>query len=243
MQCFCVEIATQTTSFRNPEFQNFHKTLDMPPPSTIIGFAGAAMGLSPKMAQAFFDDTPFVTGVSAVHSGRTTDTWKYRNQTKDMHLYDPLKDGSVIKRELLIRSKYSLVFGSENTEQLESLFKAIAYPKFALTLGSSDSVVWVKRMQKEVPLTRSNLVKDCLVSGDIVGEVIRRASDEPEFSIYQTSEPITYDLPVRFNYKSDYGRREVEKTKTLSIITQEMQLNFEVEGVLYDDHFIPVFDL
>lgn len=243
MQCFCVEIATQSASFRNPEFQNFHKTLDMPPPSTIIGFAGAAMGLSPKMAQDFFEATPFVTGICAFHSGRTTDTWKYRNQTKNMHFYDPIRDGSVIKRELLVQSSYFLVFGSENKEQLELLRSAIESPKFALTLGSSDSVAWVKCIKEGLSVSKSKMIKGCIVPGDIVGEVIRQSSDGPEFSIYQTSEPITYDLPVRFNYKSDYGKREVAQTKTLSIITQEMQLNFEVEGVLYDKHFIPVFDL
>lgn len=243
MQCFCAEIVTQTTSFRNPEFQNFHKTLDMPPPSTIMGFAGAAMGLSAKMAQDFFDATPFVAGISAFHSGKTTDTWKYRNQTKDMHLYDPLMDGSVIKRELLIQSNYFIVFGSENQEKLEFLRAAIEYPKFALTLGSSDSVAWVKYIEGGLSVSRSNVVKGCMVPGDVVGEVIRRATDKPEFSIYQSSEPITYDLPIRFNYKSDYGKREVEQTKTLSIVTQEMQLNFEVDGVLYGDRFIPVFNL
>lgn len=243
MQCFCVEIATQTTSFRNPEFQNFHKTLDMPPPSTIIGFAGAAMGLSPKMAQEFFEEVPFVAGVSGFHLGRTTDTWKYRNQTKNMHLYDPLLEGSVIKREQLILSRYFLVFGSSDLESLRKLRASLESPLFALTLGNSDSLAWVKKVMDDLSITESKLVKECVIPGDVVGEVLRRASEVPEFSIYHTSEPITYDLPTRFDYNSDYGKREIKQTQSLSIVSQEMQLNFEVRGVQLEDRFIPVFDL
>jgi len=48
MEYFVLEIITNTATFRNPDFQNFHKTLNLPPPPTLIGFAGAALGLSPK---------------------------------------------------------------------------------------------------------------------------------------------------------------------------------------------------
>lgn len=48
-----IEIRSVTASFRNPEFQNFHKSFRLPPPTTLIGLAGAALGLSPKSAQDF----------------------------------------------------------------------------------------------------------------------------------------------------------------------------------------------
>lgn len=243
MKCFCLEIATQTASFRNPEFQNFHKTLDLPPPTTLIGFAGAALGLTPKMAQQYFEDSRFVAGVAGYHLGRTTDTWKYRNQTKDMHLYDPLIEGSVIKREQLVQSRFFLVFGSADSGRLSELIKAVQYPQFALTLGNSDSIALVKKVYEDIPASKSKAIQECLVPGDVVGEVLRKASGLPEFSIYYTSEPIAYDLPTRFSYASDYGRREVEQTRKFSIVSHEMQLNYEVDGILCNGRFIPVFDL
>lgn len=243
MNYFCLEIATQTASFRNPEFQNFHKTLDLPPPTTLIGFAGAALGLSPKMAQEFFEVQPFVAGVAGSHSGRTTDTWKYRNQTKNMHLYDPLLEGSVIKREQLVQSRFFLAFGSANSDPLSELKEAIQFPQFALTLGNSDSIAFVKKVYEDIPASRSNVIRECVAPGDVVGEVLRKAHDFPEFSIYHTSEPITYDLPTRFSYESDYGRREIAQTRRFSIVSHEMQLNYEIDGVTCEGRFIPVFDL
>lgn len=243
MKYFCIEIATQTTSFRNPEFQNFHKTLDLPPPTTLIGFAGAALGLSPKMAQEYFEDSQFIVGISGFHLGRTTDTWKYRNQTKNMHLYHPLLEGSVIKREQLVQSRFFLVFGSADSGRLSELSDAIQLPQFALTLGNSDSIAFIKKVYEDVPAFRSNIIRECIVPGDVIGEVLRKAGELPEFSIYHTSEPISYDLPIRFDYKSDYGRREVAQTKRFSIVSHEMQLNYEVDGVICEDRFIPVFEL
>lgn len=243
MHSFCIEIITQTASFRNPEFQNFHKTLDLPPPTTVIGLAGAALGLSPKMAQEFFEETPFYLGIAGNFGGRVTDTWKYNKRTKDMHLYDPLLDGSVIQREHLIHNQFFLFFGSENEPKLEELKAAFLNPVFALTMGNSDALAMIKTVEDNIEILESNKLKNCIVAGDVVGEVIRNASNNLSFSIYQTSDPITFDLPVRFEYTSDYGKRIVTNTSTFSFIGAEMQLNFETKGVIYKDVFIPIFQL
>ena len=50
-----IEIATQSSTFKNPDFQNYHKSFFLPPPTTLVGFAGAAIGLSPKKSQEFFE--------------------------------------------------------------------------------------------------------------------------------------------------------------------------------------------
>ena len=245
MHSFCIEIITQTASFRNPEFQNFHKTLDLPPPTTVIGLAGAALGLSPKMAQSFFDKTPFQVGIAGSSKGRTSDTWKYNKRTSAMHLYDPLLDGSVIQRELLIRNQFLIAFCSESKEKIEQLKSAFSNPVFALTMGNSDSLAMIKTVSIDegIQKTKSDTLKNCLIEGDIVGEVIRNASNNLQFSIYQTSEPITYDLPTRFEYSSDYGKRIVSDTGTFSFVSEEMKLNFETEGIVFQKTFIPLFKL
>ncbi|MEL6719601.1 MAG: CRISPR-associated protein Cas5 [Bacteroidota bacterium] len=243
MKAFSLEILAQTASFRNPEFQNFHKTLELPPPTTVIGFAGAALGLSPKMAQDFFDTGNFQIGIAGYSDGRMRDTWKYNKRTSSMHVYDPLLDGSVIQKEYLVHNQFFLVFCNEDETRLERLRTAFQFPKFALTMGNSDALAKIKLISKSLDITESSTLKNCLVQGDVVGETMRRSMDSFEFSLYQTSEPISFDLPVRFSYKSDYGKRSVSKNDTFSFIGQEMQLNFKVKGVKIDDLFIPIFPL
>ncbi len=243
MHSFCIEIVSQTASFRNPEFQNFHKTLDLPPPTTVIGLAGAAMGLSPDMAQTFFNETPFQLGIAGNSKGRVIDTWKYNKRTTNMHLYDPLLDGSVIKKEHLVHNQFLLAFSSADVLKLAKLKQAFLNPYFALTMGNSDALALVKNIEENIEVTETDSLKNCVVKGDVVGDVIRNASNNLAFSIYQTSEPITFDLPTRFDYSSDYGKRVVANTSSFSFIGEAMQLNFKTKGVFFKDLFIPFFKL
>lgn len=244
MKNFVVEIKSQTASFRDPDFQNFHKTLDLPPPTTIIGLAGAALGLSPLQSQEFFGDSEFQIGIYGDYGGRCNDTWKYDRRHSNRGLkYDPGMDGSVIQKEFLIQATFLIAFSSANEEKLDTLFSAFNSPTYALTMGNSDSLAFVKSVHKNVERIKRDQVEHCLIQGNIIDEVIRMASTKMEFSIYQTSEPITYDLPTRFEYESDYGKRAVSSISTFSLIGEQMKLNFEVEGVSFNDSFIPLFDL
>ena len=230
---FCIEIYSQTASFRNPEFQNFHKTLDLPSPTTVIGLTGAALGLSPRMAQSFFEENSFQIGIAGESRGKMMDTWKYNRRTTNMHLYDPLLDGGVIKREHLVHNKFLLAFQSEDERKLEEIKQAFWNPHFALTMGNSDALASVKSIEEQLEIVENDKLENCLLAGDVVGEVIRNASKSLEFSIYQTSEPITYDLPTRFEYSADYGKRTVTNISTFSFIGEEMQLNFKTKGVFF----------
>jgi CRISPR-associated protein Cas5t len=110
-------------------------------------------------------------------------------------------------------------------------------------MGNSDSLAFVKSVHKDVENMKRDQVEQCFIQGDIIDEVMRMAPKNMEFSIYQTSEPITYDLPTRFEYESDYGKRAVSSISTFSLIGEQMKLNFEVEGLLLNESFIPLFDL
>jgi len=243
MHSFCIEIISQTASFKNPEFQNFHKTLDLPPPTTIIGLAGAALGLSPPMAQAFFEEANFQIGIAGSFGGRMVDTWKYNKRTTNMHLYDPLLDGSVIKREHIVHNQFLLAFCSEDEAKLARLKEAFLNPYFALTMGNSDALAFVKTVEENKEIEEYDRLENCILAGDVVGEVMRNAAKNLVFSIYQTAEPITFDLPIRFEYSSDYGKRTVSATSTFSFIGHEMQLNFKAKGVFFKNKFLPIFKL
>lgn len=231
---FCiVEIKTQTATFRNPEFQNFHKTLLLPPPTTMIGLAGAALGLSPKASQDFFDEDEFKIGVSGDSLGIAKDLWKYND----------FKNGSIMLREIMFHNHFICVYGSDNLEKVNQIGEAFLSPVYALSMGSSDSLAKVLRVSYNSQTHFSKDIDKSIIEGDVVSEVLDKAAIDPVFSIYSTSEPIAIDVPTRFNYKDDYGIRNVIQRKTLSFITKPMQLNMDKEGISYNDFFIPVFDL
>jgi CRISPR-associated protein Cas5t len=245
MKYFVLDIITKTATFRNPEFQNFHKTLDLPPPTTIIGFAGAALGLSPKASQEFFDRNDFMFGVYGKSFGKAKDTWKYTNKTNGVELYNYHPDyfGSVIAKEILFENKFKICFGTDNLEAYHQLFSSFQNPKFALTLGNSDSLAFVKSIIEIIEDEENNMISNCLVEGNIIEDVFNQSIEGAEFSVYVNSEPISYDLPTRFNYCNDFGNRSVSDVKTFSIIGAEMKLNYNMKGVKFNEVFIPLCKL
>lgn len=233
MYNFVLEIHTQSSTFRNPEFENFHKTFMLPPPTTIIGIAGAALNLSPKASQDYFDIRNIFLGVSGTSEGYAKDLWKYNT-------FDG--KGSIIKKEILFFNKFFIAFASEQEDTIDELEKAFENPGYALTLGNSDSLAKIK-IHKNAEKEKAKEIENALLEGDILKEVIENTDNGLVFSIYNSSEPFIYNLPTKFFYESDYGKRKVITRKTFSFIGKKMILNVEKEGLKVANQFIPLFNL
>jgi CRISPR-associated protein Cas5t len=243
MKNFVIEIRCQTASFRNPAFQNFHKTLELPPPTTIIGLAGAALGYSPLQAQDFFDAFKFNIGVFGTYDGKCKDTWKYNKGIRDMRLYNPNLDGSIIQKEFLIKSRFVIAFSSENKGAIKQLYGSFLNPVYALTMGNSDSLACLKFIESNIDEIEHDQIENCFVKGNIVSDVMSLAEKgNLSFSIY-SNDMLTYDLPIRFDYESDYGKRSVSKIQTYSLIGNQMKINYKLKGLNYKNLFIPIFSI
>ena len=243
MKNFVIEIKSQTASFRNPDFQNFHKSLELPPPTTIIGLSGAALGYSPLQAQGFFDKNHISIGVYGIYEGKCKDTWKYNKGIRDMRLYNPGLDGSIIQKEYLIKSTFKIAFSSEQEDALSKLKEAFLYPTYALTMGNSDSLAFINKIESDLDEIEHDEVENCIVKGNVVSDVMSLAEKgNLSFSIY-SNDMLTYDLPIRFDYENDYGRRTISKIETFSLIGNKMKVNYKLKGLKHDNHFIPLFSI
>lgn len=230
-----IEIRSITASFRNPEFQNFHKSFRLPPPTTLIGLAGAAMGLSPKAAQDFFDLNPFRAGVTGRAEGMMRDLWKY----------DTMPGRSVITRELFANTHFWIAFGSPDEALVQQIKEAFKNPAYALTMGTSDSLAKVATVQLIEKEDEHNELEDALVEGDIVPLVLAQALKGGEFAFgVNDADPVASQLPIRFGYESDYGLRKVAERKLFSFVGPKVKFVDETfKGVKVDSVFIPTFDL
>jgi len=243
MQALIIEIKTQSSTFRNPDFQNFHKSYQLPPPTTLVGLAGAALGLSPMKSQEFFEAENWEIGVYGESKGKAKDLWKF---TKDIakRQKNVNQNGAIdiLTKEILFFNKFIVVFASENSDKIQKLKTAFEIPKYALTLGNSDSITKILKIETSNSFEKSKNVKNCLLDGEIISEVIENMDNGLDFLIYNTSEPITYDLPIRFKYESEYGTRRIIKRKEISFVGKEMKLNIDKKGICYKNIFIPLFN-
>ena len=232
------EVRSVTASFRNPEFQNFHKSFSLPPPTTLIGLAGAAMGFDPLKAQYFFEDNEIFAGVSGKSAGKANDLWKYND----------FKNGSVILRELLFNNKLQITFASENEVIIGELLAAFQSPTYALTLGPSDSLAKIDHhfLIGTAEYTQGIPQGDSLVEGDVTVEAFEAATrNSKEFSFQiNTQDAITVSLPTRFCYESAYGVRRVREKRIFSFVHNTSHLSKVARpGIQIGDQFFHLFKL
>ena len=236
MKYLVVEVACQSCSFRNPDFQNFHKTYDLPPPTTLIGMAGAALGISPKAAQEFFaEESEF--GVSGSYRGKCNDLWKYRKLKGKEFITD------ILTREIMFEGNYVLVFGNENTDKIDQLKEAFEQPVYALTLGNSDGLAKIVATNIVNETIICEKLENCIVEGNLLQEVLTQSSCL-EFALHDGTDPISYEVPVQFSYESDYGVRRVVRRKELSFVGPSLFVKgLARKGIQCKNHQIPLFTL
>jgi CRISPR-associated protein Cas5t len=244
MKYLLIHLRSRMASFRDPEFQNYHRTLPLPPPSTCIGMAGAALGLWGPDAQAFFPVGEWKLGVGGTSNGRAKDLWKF----------DDFKDGSIVLREYLYDNDFHLVFGHADPDKLEQLKAAFLNPVFSLTCGNSDSLCRVVRAEYVSDTQRSNKVEHCYVPGDLLQNVLDTYVEGQHLSIKTSSNPAKLELPVRYEYLKT-GERMTRERISLSYVRYLLTLeDRELEGVNFElpnptrhepprTRFLPVFPL
>ncbi len=66
-----------TASFRDPNTHLYQETMPMPPPTTIVGICGAALGLEFKDAMEYFKTNEIAVGCRAKSQGFGKDLWNY----------------------------------------------------------------------------------------------------------------------------------------------------------------------
>ncbi len=222
----CVVVRAPVASFRRPLDHNYQRTLLMPPPTTIVGLAGAAMGLGDK--ELWADDGIGRRLKVAVcmdsEPGRARDMWTLLKITGRTMIRAPYL------RELLYGVRYTLIYGAETADlkRLEDAFKDPAYP---LSLGREDELLEVEEVVMK-PLEEGESV----FSGTALPCDIRQTNAhlhlEPGIRI---APPQVESLPLSF--RVDARRiRHPENFRQISFIPPSMQIEVpSLQAWRYED--------
>ncbi|MBE3577937.1 MAG: CRISPR-associated protein Cas5 [Limnochordales bacterium] len=159
MDFLAVKVSASLASFRRPLDHNYQRTLPLPPPTTLIGLAGAALGLSD--GEIWHRNSPLralsVSVLSLQEPGRARDMWtvmKIKNNR--------IADRSPYFRELLCFVRYVLLYGGPR-QLLESLAASFADPVYPLSLGREDELltideVGIYQAEQGVPRFRGTIL-------------------------------------------------------------------------------------
>jgi len=192
----------------------------MPPPTTLLGIAGAALGLSDS--ELWAPNSPL--------RGLKVSVWmdEQPGRARDMWTVLKIKGGKIAERspyfrELLFFTCYTLFYGGEEVllRQLAEAFRDPAYP---LSLGREDELLLVEEVKVAEAQQGEPLFRGTVVPGDIrhmsgVRPLLR------EGAVFEP--PVVEKLPLAFTV-DDRGVRSPDAPALLSFLPLGVEL--EVPG-------------
>jgi CRISPR-associated protein Cas5t len=248
MNGFSIVLSAETASFRDPGGQLYHATLPLPPVSTIIGIAGAALGFPFQQTWEYFIDNDINVGVKdisrsllGIPPGRGLDLWKYRKiVTKEIR-------SDILKREFLFHPAFRLYYSCQNRESLEQLKQAFASPAWALSLGTSDDIALIKEISEieEVKEVDGGTIElnYSLIPGD--------QSDNYSFDWTSICNipiraplqlPVVKQLPVDFLFSRD-GERKGSKYLPFTFLSGFQRLKNPCPAHNFGQEFVPLISI
>ncbi len=186
-----VRVQAPVSSFRRPLDHNYQRTLPMPPPTTLMGIAAAALGISDR---ELWNSSSLLQSIKVSvlmdkEPGYACDMWtvlKIKNKK--------ITERSPYFRELLFFTRYTLLYGG-NEDLLNRLAQAFYDPYYPLSLGREDELMIVES------ITLAEAQKgDPRFEGTIIPINVRETK-EAEIDIKSTLflKPIIVEtLPLRF---------------------------------------------
>jgi len=191
-----IEIRGLTASFRVPHMFKYHRSLPLPPYSSVIGMFGAAIGKDMSMAQEIFKSLKLKVGIAGGYAGGCNDTWRVLT-TKN-------PENDVVERQILFKPRYHIiVYGSESS--IRFCERAFLHPVYPLSLGRPDDLAnaTVHNVSDREPEDLQDLYNTVVIG------VPSAQVDKSLFDIDDPTDPgpctLLYRLPVHFLFKNGFA--------------------------------------
>lgn len=233
-----VKVEALTVSFREVVGQLYHKTLPLPPPSTILGVSGAALGKTFKETLNFFKRHNIGVGCTGNHQGRGRDLWNY---TK-------LKSGGKTEKDIVVREflygfQGELFYICEDKKVAKELYHAFLSPFYCLTLGNSDDLIKIKKVTwyDKVEKDESCSLSNTWICGDMLSEIKLNWSKIKGTPIVQTiTPPLVKTLPTDYVFDNK-GVRHGQVHNAFTFIGNKLKLAYPIPAYLFQNTAVSCF--
>lgn len=246
-----LEVSCPLCTFRVPFNTACVETYPFPPKTTAIGMLGAALG---------WDEPFFLSCIKRIKYGvlikspgeinkETVVYYKsYDNEDAEFELPSP-KPGkkphrmtrSPAVRYFLRRPRWVLYFASEDSELIESSYRALSDPKYPITLSDSESLFYPERTDflmlfQRINPTKTRHVRSVLPKNVIKGKIrIGECDKEVRSFLF----PKEYLVPVDFT-KEGRSRRAIYMS-LVAFSGYEILLENDIEVYRYGDEEVYLF--
>ncbi len=242
MQGLTIELRGETASFRDPGAQLYHLCLPLPPCSTIVGLAGAALGKSFADVWSYFKNNSIYIGVKGGAKGKGKDLWNY---TKRTCFKSSNEKNDIVLREFLYKPEINLFYACQDKNIVNELSLAFKNPGYALTLGNSDELARINRIEEYgeefVEVVKTKQLENTQIPGNISQNFVfnwEKIKDTPIRLTLQA--PLVKNLPVDFTFDKE-GSRKGAKYEEFSFIDDLMELKEEIEVFQFRNILVPMY--
>lgn len=214
-------------SFRQPDFHTYHKTLPLPPKTTIAGMLGSALGISPKeINDEWLKKDRFKVGIVGKANGKANDLWQIRKyETKQIARYNkgtettPYKT-AVIVRELLYASEIIIYLSFSERQDQDKVFRKLLNPEWALSLGREDELIRIiETKQIEVEEQKDLVFANTVLPYDINDNKYSLPDLNFSGGNILNEAPKTLKLPISFAHKANSETREADTFQMFTFVS------------------------
>ena len=188
-----IELRGLTASFRVPHMFKYHRSLPLPPYTSIVGMFGAAVGKCYATAQTLFELLGLEVGIAGSYSGTGHDTWRVLTTS-------PYSDTDVVERQFFYKPHYHLLFASKDEQAIALCENAFRYPYYPLSLGRPDdlanAIVYPRFEAETVPVTS---LRNTVITGTPAAQIQDSLLDPSDPTDHGPS-TLLYRLPIRFRF-------------------------------------------
>lgn len=223
MKVIRFELEGLLNSFRIPFFRTYHKTFLAPPKTTIIGML---CNISLKPQKEFFeildneliDVSVIIDGIG----GKTKDLWSYKTLEKGN------RGKSVIRRDKLFLSKYTIYIYIEEQVLFDEVFASLKNPKNIPSLGLDDELVIIKNVKDIGEIIKPN-------DTDRINSVFLNKGYSYKAFIKEQNKSIELPtpnlIPIKFIAFDKKGNRISKEVTEEYPQVEYINCNMQIEGV------------
>ena len=231
MPIVVVEGVAPVASWRPPEALTYHRTLPLPPYTSLVGTLGAALGRALPEAYRFVSARGIRLGVGGWHEGQARDLWKYQ---KLESVADPKKEikTDVLLREHWIDVRLVLVVETPDLPTAEAVADGFRRPSFPLTAGPSDALMKAVAVRVEDGETRPSRRLAYSMVYDELPPRYKLAEGWDEIPLTRVIRAPTVErLPTGFSFEPDSPRRLLGRGP-VTFVADPIVLGDDVEPVV-----------
>lgn len=192
-----IDFSAPMACFRIPLHHNFHRSFPLPPPTTVIGMLGAALGLDEAGIDAWLREAKPRLGIGGKHNGGGKELMTIRKVGGGGKI-KPGEFSTILLRELRVDLICRIIVQCATRELERALHEAVNAPSYPISAGPADLLAIMRaKFVDELPLQSTDRLHHCIAPGSLWGKAKIEADALKGASLLETvAGPNSWNLPL-----------------------------------------------